>query len=55
MAATDAAGQATVIAVYPDHASAEEAVRWPREDGIPMEKLSIIGKDFQAVDEPKER
>ncbi len=27
MAATDSVGQASVIAVYPDHASAEEAVR----------------------------
>ena len=43
--------RATVIATYPDHASAEDAVRLQQE-GIPMHNLSIIGKDFQAVDRP---
>src|SRR5580765_4492562 len=49
MAATQPEGQATVIAVYPDHASAEEAVRRLHKEGIPMQNLSIIGKDFQLV------
>ena len=52
MAATQPEGQATVIAVYPDHASAEEAVRRLHKEGIPMQNLSIIGKDFQLVVKP---
>src|SRR3954469_8573739 len=43
---------ATVIAVYPDHASAEDAVRRLQSVGIPMQNVSIIGKDFQAVETP---
>ena len=52
MTATKTEGQATVIAVYPDHASAEDAVRRLQKEGIPMQDLSIIGKDFQAVEQP---
>jgi Heat induced stress protein YflT domain len=52
MAVTKSNGQATVIAVYPDHASAEAAVRRLQDDGIPMQNISIIGKDFQAVEKP---
>ena len=52
MAATKTEGQASVIAVYPDHASAEGAVRRLQEDGIPMQNLSIVGKDFQAIEKP---
>jgi uncharacterized membrane protein len=52
MAATKTEGQSTVIAVYPDHTSAEEAVRRLQQDGIPMHDVSIIGKDFQAVEKP---
>ena len=52
MAATQPEGQATVIAVYPEHASAEEAVRRLHKEGIPMQNLSIIGKDFQLVVKP---
>jgi hypothetical protein len=52
MAPTKTDGRATVIAVYPDHASAEDAVRWLQKDGVPMQDLSIIGKDFQAVEQP---
>src|SRR5215471_17015695 len=52
MTATKTEGQATVIAVYPDHASAEDAVRQLQKDGIPMQNISIIGKDFQAVEKP---
>jgi hypothetical protein len=52
MAATMTESQATVIAVYPDHASAEDAVRRLQKDGIPMQNVSIIGKDFQAVEKP---
>jgi hypothetical protein len=52
MSATKTDGRATVIAVYPDHTSAEDAVRQLQKDGIPMQNLSIIGKDFQAVERP---
>src|SRR5262245_25999056 len=45
-------GKATVIAMYPDHASAENAVRQLQSEGIPMQQVSIIGKDFQAVERP---
>jgi hypothetical protein len=52
MAVTKTKGQAAVIAVYPDHASAEDAVRRLQQDGISMQDVSIIGKDFQAVEKP---
>jgi len=52
MAATKNDGRATVIAVYPDHPSAEDAVRRLQKDGIPMQNISIIGKDFQTVEQP---
>jgi Heat induced stress protein YflT domain len=52
MTATKTKGQAAAIAVYPDHASAEDAVRRLQADGIPMQNVSIIGKDFQAVERP---
>jgi acyl dehydratase len=52
MAATQTEGQATVIAVFPDHASAEDAMRRLHKEGIPMQSLSIIGKDFQLVEKP---
>jgi len=52
MSATKTKGRASVIAVYPDHPSAEEAVRRLQQEGIPMQNLSIIGKDFQAVERP---
>jgi hypothetical protein len=44
--------QAAVVAIYPDHASAEDAVRRLQMDGIDMKHVSIIGKDFQAVERP---
>ncbi len=52
MAATKTAGKATVIAVYPNHASAEDAVKKLQKDGIPLQNLSIVGKDFQTVEQP---
>jgi hypothetical protein len=36
VAATKMKGRATVIAVYLDHATAEEAVRLRQQNGIPM-------------------
>jgi hypothetical protein len=52
MTATKTDDRATVIATYPDHASAEDAVRRLQKEGVPMQGLSIIGKDFQAVEKP---
>ena len=52
MSATQTDRRATVIATYPDHASAEGAVRRLQQEGIPMQNLSIVGKDFQTVEQP---
>ena len=38
----------SVVAVYPDHASAEQAVRLLHTDGFSMRDLSIVGRDFQV-------
>lgn len=51
MSATlEATSQSTVLAIYPDHEKAENAVRFLQKAGLPMEKLSIIGKDFQTIE-----
>ena len=52
MATKTKIGQTTVIAVYPDHESAEDAVRRLKADGVDIKNVSIIGKDFQAVEKP---
>jgi uncharacterized membrane protein len=41
-----------VIGVYPDHASAEEAVRRLLKEGFNMKDVSIVGRDFQVSEEP---
>ena len=41
-----------VVAVYPDHASAEEAVKRLVKEGFAMRDVSIVGRDFQMVEEP---
>ena len=41
-----------VIAVYPDHASAEAAVRRLLKEGFDMKEVSIVGRDFQMTEEP---
>jgi uncharacterized membrane protein len=41
-----------VVAVYPDHASAEEAVRRLIKQGFAMKDVSIVGRDFQVTEEP---
>ena len=40
----------SVIAIYPSHTAAEEAIKELQRSGYEMKKLSIIGKDFH-VDE----
>ncbi len=52
MAATQTEGLTSVVAVFPDHPSAEEAVRRLQKDGIPMQNVSIIGKVFQVIEKP---
>jgi hypothetical protein len=41
-----------IVAVYPDHAAAEQAVRRLHREGFAMADLSIIGRDFQMSEEP---
>ncbi len=42
----------SVVAVYPDHATAERAVRLLHEAGFAIGDLSIVGRDFQETEEP---
>lgn len=42
----------SIVAVYSDHAEAEQAVRRLHEEGFAMGDLSIIGRDFQMSEEP---
>ena len=37
--------EANVVALYPDHDAAEQAVAKPRDASFDVTKLSIIGKD----------
>lgn len=46
----ETAGQATV-AVYRTHQEAEEAVRTLQRAGIPMESISIVGKNWQVTED----
>jgi hypothetical protein len=41
----------SVVAVYRNHADAEEAVRALEKGGIPIQKISIIGRDFQLKED----
>src|SRR4051812_20239563 len=52
MASAKSEGRSSVIAVFSDHASAEDAVRQLESNGIPMKDVSIIGKDFQGIERP---
>jgi len=42
----------SVVAVYPDHPSAEEAVRRLLKEGFAMSDVSIVGRDFQVEEAP---
>jgi uncharacterized membrane protein len=44
--------ESRVVAVYPDHASAEEAVRKLVKEGFAMKDVSIVGRDFRVEEEP---
>jgi hypothetical protein len=52
MPAVGTEDQTTVLAVCSDQAGLEEAVARLRIDGTPMRKVSIIGKDFEAIEKP---
>jgi hypothetical protein len=52
MSQAETAGSSSVVAVYPDHATAEQAVRKLHEQGFAMSDLSIVGRDFQVSEEP---
>jgi hypothetical protein len=42
----------SVVAVYPDHAAAEHAIRRLHCEGFALADLSIVGRDFQVTEEP---
>ena len=48
LAATTTTSTRSAVAVYPDHAQAEEAVRLLMHAGVPAQRISIVGKDWQA-------
>src|SRR5262245_640975 len=52
MSAVESPKGSSVVAVYPDHASAENAVRRLHQAGFAMHDLSIVGRDFQVSEEP---
>lgn len=52
MSQAEATKNSSVVAVYPDHASAERAVRRLHQEGFAMHDLSIVGRDFQVSEEP---
>ena len=41
----------SVVAVFRNHSDAEEAVRKLEMGGIPIQKISIIGRDFQLKED----
>ncbi|MDQ2806803.1 MAG: DUF1269 domain-containing protein [Chloroflexota bacterium] len=45
------AEQSAIVAVYDTHVEAEEAVRDLQKSGFDMQKLSIVGKDYQTEEE----
>jgi hypothetical protein len=47
-----AAVSSSIVAVYGDHAAAEEAVRQLHEAGFAMADLSIVGRNIQVSEEP---
>jgi len=51
MAITKSA-KTTILATYPDHTAAENAVKMLQKDGLPMKQLSIVGSDFQTIEKP---
>src|SRR5262245_1826508 len=52
MAPVKAGGRATVIAVYPDQTSADDAMRRLRAEGIPTRKLILTGIGSMVIAGP---
>jgi len=52
MSTTPSSAPPSIVAVYPDHASAEAAVRLLHKEGFSIHDLSIVGRDFQMTEEP---
>ena len=52
MSHTEKAVASSMIAVYPDHATAERAVRWLHEAGFAFDDVSIVGRDFKETGKP---
>ena len=42
----------SIVAVYPDHDSAEQAIRLLHKEGFAIEDLSIIGRNSVVTEEP---
>ena len=47
----ETAEKSAVVAIYDTHEEAEEAVRELEKSGFDMQKLSIVGKDYQTEEE----
>ena len=52
MSQVETAVDSSVVSVYPDHGSAEAALRRLIEAGFAMKDVSIVGRDFQVKEEP---
>ena len=48
---SETAEKSAVVAIYETHEEAEEAVRELQRSGFDMQKLSIVGKDYQTEEE----
>ena len=48
---SEMARNSAVVAIYDTHEEAEEAVRELERSGFDMQKLSIVGKDYQTEEE----
>ena len=42
----------TLLAVYPNHMAAENALRLLQKNGMKMDQLSIVGQDFKTIEKP---
>ena len=42
----------SIVAVFPDHESAEEAVQVLEQSGFDLKHISIMGRDFQVSERP---
>jgi hypothetical protein len=52
MSQVETAVRSSVVAVYPDHAAAERAIRKLHQEGFAMADLSIVGRNFEMSEEP---